>query len=122
MNELLSMSYEQLSEIFNGLLPGGSDMFQSETGEGWTNLWFYRGRHGHIFLFVESMVALALIDKTFDREIINVDKNPELFDLYDWENKTLVKSEVMNFLDHKYSGGAMPMFADNAPLPVETTH
>lgn len=111
---------EVLQQIKAAELPGGSGVWFDEGGSAFTRLVFFRQRWGQIALYVMNAVTLALGDEITHEEVIDVDKNPELFDLYDWDELALVDGEVQYFLDDYHIAGSVPKFADNTPTPATT--
>jgi hypothetical protein len=122
VSEIQEISMDTWQRIRNNSLPGASACFFDEGGSCYTRLVFFRERYGQVVLYVEDVVQLARQDSIVHQDLIDVDKNPELFDLYDWNEEILVFDEVNKFLNGIHVAGSVSNFGELPPTTTISTH
>jgi len=117
------LSRDDIVEIHENRLPGGYGVFHDNEYEIFATLNMFR-RRGEVMLLIELQVSLPSgRDSLVHCEIVSVDRNPELFSLYDWDETILVYDEVYQLLDHDLlEAGSVAQFDDQPPTTAQTTH
>lgn len=105
--EINELTHNQIIHIYQNRLPGGYGIFDECDGMGHTRLNLYRGKHQFQFrLLIETVMYMPSADALVHCEIIDMNRNPELWALYDRDKQEFVASEVFALLDDAYMENA----------------
>lgn len=116
------LSISQLLYIKDNLICSRAIDDDSSDGSCYWQLTLYRGQRGNIELLVTYCVGLAMSDSIAHEEIIDLDKNPELFGIFDWKEGDFVLSETLDCLEHIEIAGSVSQFGDQSPTTAINSH
>lgn len=94
------LTISQLLYIKENLICGARFDDKHLDGDCYWYLCLYRGQRGNVELLVTYCVTLAMSDSIAQEEIVDLDKNPELFDIYDWAVGNFIEDKVYDCLEH----------------------
>jgi len=121
--EIRDLSREKIMEIHKNRLPGGYGVFFDDSGLMFATLNLFWNDWNQVMLCVEVEVSMTISDEMVYREIINVDRNPELWAIYNRDVQCFVNDEIYDFLNHHLlEAGSVEQFADQPPTTAQTTH
>jgi len=122
--EFRELSREDIVQIHENRLPGGYGVFFNHDGEMFATLNMFWNDWNEVKLLIELAISLPSgRDSLLHCEIVSVDRNPELWALYDRDETIFVYEEVYNLLIYDLlEAGSMAQFADQPPTTAHTTH
>lgn len=122
--EFKELSREDIVQIHENRLPGGYGVFFNHDGETFATLNMFWNDWNEVKLLIEVAISLPSgRDSLIHCEIVSVDRNPELWAIYDRDETILVYDEVYDLLNHYVlEAGSVSEFGDQSPTTASTTH